>query len=198
MHVVLGHPFVKYDLLCHKKYIIGFLSGCSFETYTVHHIYSQLNSQPRTTCMPCSKPIRRKYSKNEVILPSDGRGSMACHAVPHVMMYQGDARPSWGRTMAEAIRGFLEGDDGEPKCEIMVASSIWEGAALWFDVSLLITTTGLVRVGCAPPAVLHYYLVLDTSTRLLYLPHVGDRKYIIYERERRRRSILQNSWKGAT
>ena len=42
--------------------------------------------------MPCSKPIRRKYSKNEVILPSDRRGSMACHAVPRVMMYQGDAR----------------------------------------------------------------------------------------------------------
>ena len=42
--------------------------------------------------MPC-KPIRRKYSsKNEVILPSDRRGSMACHAVPRVMMYQGDAR----------------------------------------------------------------------------------------------------------
>ena len=35
--------------------------------------------------------------------------------------------------MAEAIRGFLEGDDGEAdsaKCEIMVASSVWEGAAL--------------------------------------------------------------------
>ena len=42
--------------------------------------------------MPC-KPIRRKYSsKNEVILPSNRRGSMACHAVPRVMMYQGDAR----------------------------------------------------------------------------------------------------------
>ena len=65
-----------------------FLKGWS----TVHHIYSQLNSQPRMTCMPCSKPIWRKYSKNEVILPSDRRGSMACHAVPRVMMYQGDAR----------------------------------------------------------------------------------------------------------
>ena len=42
--------------------------------------------------MPC-KPIRRKYSsKNEVILPSIRRGSMACHGVPRVMMYQGDAR----------------------------------------------------------------------------------------------------------
>ena len=39
-------------------------------------------------------PINRYggISKNEVILPSDGRGSMACHAVPCVMMYQGDAR----------------------------------------------------------------------------------------------------------
>ena len=55
---------------------------------------------------------------------------MACHAVPWVMMYQGDARPSRGRTMAEAIRGLLEGDDGEAKCEIMVASFVWEGAAL--------------------------------------------------------------------
>ena len=80
------------------------------------------------TCMPCSKPIRRKYSKNEVILPSDRQGSMACHAVPRVMMYQGDARVP---LEAEAIlRGFLEGDDDEPKCEIMVASSVWEGAAL--------------------------------------------------------------------
>ena len=60
--------------------------------YCSSHIYSQLNSQPRTTCMPCSKPIWRKYSKNEVILPSDQRGSKACHAVPRVMMYQGDAR----------------------------------------------------------------------------------------------------------
>ena len=33
--------------------------------------------------------------------------------------------------MAEAtLRGFLEGDDGEAKCEIMVASPVWEGAAL--------------------------------------------------------------------
>ena len=53
---------------------------------------------------------------------------MACHAVPRVMMYQGDARVP---LEAEAIlRGFLEGDDGEAKCEIMVASSAWEGAAL--------------------------------------------------------------------
>ena len=93
---------------------------------------------------------------------------------------------------------YVVWDDGEPKCEIMVASSVWEGAALWFDVSLLITTIGPVRVGCVPPAVLHCYLVLDTSTRLLYVPHVGDRKYRIHEREHRRRCILQNSWKGAT
>ena len=45
---------------------------------------------------------------------------------------------------------YVVWDDGEPKCEIMVASSVWEGAALWFDVSLLITTTGPVRVGCVP------------------------------------------------
>ena len=53
---------------------------------------------------------------------------MAYHAVPHVMMYQGDARVP---LEAEAIlRGFLEGDNGKGKCEIMVASSVWEGAAL--------------------------------------------------------------------
>ena len=83
---------------------------------------------------------------------------------------------------------YVVWDDGEPKCEIMVALSVWEGEALWFDVSLLITTTGPVRVGCVPPVVLHCYLVLDTSTRLLYVPHVGERKYIIHESERRQRS----------
>ena len=39
-----------------------------------------------------------------------------------------------------------------------------------------------------PPAILHCYFVLDTSTRLLYVPHVGERKYKIHESERRRRS----------
>ena len=39
-----------------------------------------------------------------------------------------------------------------------------------------------------PPAVLHYYLVLDTSNRLLYAPHVSERKYRIHESERRWRS----------
>ena len=53
---------------------------------------------------------------------------MACHAVPRVMIYQGDAHVP---LEAEAIlRGFLKGDDGEAKCEIMVDSSVWEGAAL--------------------------------------------------------------------
>ena len=45
-----------------------------------------------------------------------------------------------------------------------------------------------------PPAVLHCYLVLDTSTRLLYVPHVGDRKYRIHEREHRRRNIQDTAW----
>jgi hypothetical protein len=42
-------------------------------------------------------------------------------------MYQADARPSCGRTMAEATRGFLEEDVGEAdsaKSEMMVASSV--------------------------------------------------------------------------
>ena len=57
---------------------------------------------------------------------------MACHAVPRVMMYQRDARvPLEAEQIAEAIlHGFLEGDDGKAKCEIMVASSVWGGAAL--------------------------------------------------------------------
>ena len=68
---------------------------------------------------------------------------------------------------------YVVWDDGEPKCEIMVASSVWGGAALWFDVSLLITTTiGAVRLGCVPPAVLHCYLVLDTSTGS-YMSHMS-------------------------
>ena len=95
--------------------------------------------------MPCSKPIWRKYSKNEVILPSDRRGSMACHAVPRVMMYQGDARVT---LEAEAIlRGlrWWRTEVWNNGCFVRL-----EGAALWFDVSLLITTTALVRVGCVP------------------------------------------------
>ena len=144
--------------------------------------------------MPCSKPIRRKYSKNEVILPSDRRGSMACHAVPRVMMYQGDARVP---LEAEAIlvRGLRWCWTGVwnngcfvhlGRCGIVILRLVahyyyWAG------------TSGLRR-----PAVLHCYLVLDTSTQLLYVLHVGDRKYRIHEREHRRRNIIQNSWKGAT
>ena len=39
-----------------------------------------------------------------------------------------------------------------------------------------------------PPTVLHCYFVHDTSTQLLYVPHVGERKYIIHESERPQRS----------
>ena len=131
--------------------------------------------------MPCSKPIQRKYSKNEVILPSDRRGSMACHAVPRVMMYQGDARVPleaeailvrglrWCRTEVWNNGCFFR----LGRCDIV----IWRLIAhyyYWAGTS-----------GVCPPAVLHCYLVLDTLTRLLYVPHVGDRKYIIHERERR-------------
>lgn len=45
---------------------------------------------------------------------------------------------------------YVVWDDGEPKCEIMVASSVWESTALWFDVSLLITTTRVLWLGCVP------------------------------------------------
>ena len=96
--------------------------------------------------MPCSKPIQKKYSKNEVILPSDRWGSMACHAVPRVMMYQGDARVP---LEAEAIlvRGlrWCRTEVWNNGCFVRLG-----GAALWFGVSLLITNTGPVRVGCVP------------------------------------------------
>ena len=39
-----------------------------------------------------------------------------------------------------------------------------------------------------PPTDMHCYLVHDTSTRLLYVPHVSERKYIIHESEHRWRS----------
>ena len=52
--------------------------------------------------------------------------------------------------------------------------------------------------GVRPPAVLHCYLVHDTSTRLLYVPHVGERKYKIHEGERRRRSTRHNLVFGAS
>ena len=133
--------------------------------------------------MPCSKPIQRKYSKNEVILPSDSRGSMTCHAVPRVMMYQGDARVPleaeailcglrWWRTEVWNNGCFVR----LGRCGIV----IWRLIAHYYYWA--------VRLGCVPPAVLHCYLVLDTSTRLLYVPHVGDRKYRIHESERRWRS----------
>ena len=135
------------------------------------------------TCMPCSKPIWRKYSKNEVILPSGRRGSMAWHAVPRVMMYQGDARVPlkaeailrglrWWRTKVWNNGCFVH----LGRCSIV----IWRLIApyyYWAGTS-----------GVRPPAVLHCYLVLDTSTRFLYVPHVSDRKYKIHESERRRRS----------
>ena len=56
-----------------------------FITYIVSYI---LNLERRA----CPVNLYRGSSKNEVILPSDGRGSMACNAVPRVMMYQGNAR----------------------------------------------------------------------------------------------------------
>ena len=144
--------------------------------------------------MPC-KPIRRKYSsKNEVILPSDRRGSMACHAVPRVMMYQGDARVP---LEAEAIlvRGlrWCQTEVWNNGCFVRLGRC---GIVIWRLIAHYYYWAG--TNGVRPPAVLHCYLVHGMSTRLLYVPHAGERKYIIHERERRRRSILQNSWKGAT
>ena len=60
------------------------------------------------------------------------------------------------------------------------------GIAIWCLIAHYYYWGG--TTGVRPPAVLHCYLVHDTSTRLLYVPHVGDRKYIIHESERRRRS----------
>ena len=47
---------------------------------------------------------------------------MACHAVPRVMMYQGDARVPLEEEVI--LRGFLEGYDGKLTCEIMVDSFV--------------------------------------------------------------------------
>ena len=79
---------------------------------------------------------------------------------------------------------YVVWDDGEPKCEIMVASSVWEGAALWFDVSLLITTTGPVRVGCVPCC----------SALLFGAWHVDP----VAICPTCRRQEVHNSWKGAS
>ena len=79
---------------------------------------------------------------------------------------------------------YVVWDDGEPKCEIMVASSVWEGAALWFDVSLLITTTRPIRVGCTPCC----------SALLFGAWHVKP----VAMCPTCRRQEVQNSWKGAS
>ena len=145
------------------------------------------------TCMPCSKPIRRKYSKNEVILLSDRRGSMACHAVPRVMMYQGDARvPLEAEEILRGLRWW-----GMEVWNNMVASSVWEGAALWFDVSLLITTTRPIRVGCVPllfctviwcltrwPGCYMSHMSVTGSTEFMKGSVDGGVYYGIHERER--------------
>ena len=142
--------------------------------------------------MPCSKPIWRKYSKNEVILPSDRRGSMACHAVPCVMMYQGDARvPLEAEAILRGLRWWRT-EVWNNGCFVRLGRC---GIVIWRLIAHYYYWAG--TSGVRPPAVLHCYLVLDTSTRLLYVPHIGDRKYKIHERERGRRSIVQNSWKGA-
>ena len=88
--------------------------------------------------------------------------------------------------MAEAIHGFLEGDGGEVdsmKCEIMVLRPC--GKVRHCDLT---SHSSLLLLRCVPPAVLNYCLVHDTSTQLLYVPHVGERKYRIHESKRRRRS----------
>ena len=144
-------------------------------------------------CMPFNKPIQRKYSKNEVILPSDRRRSMACHAVPRVMMYQGDARvPLEAEAILRGLRWWRT-EVWNNGCFVRLGKC---SIVIWHLIAHYYYWAG--TSGVRPPAVPHCYFVLDTSTRLLYVPHVGDRKYRIHERERRRRSILQNSWKGAT
>ena len=130
--------------------------------------------------MPCSKPIRRKYSENEVILPSDRWGSMACHAVPRFMMYQGDVRVP---LEAEAIlvRGlrWWRTEVWNNGCFVRLGKC---GIVIWCLISHYYYWAG--TSGVRPPAVLHCYLVLDTSTWLLYVPC--------------RRQEVQNSWKGAS
>jgi len=45
---------------------------------------------------------------------------------------------------------YLRKTNQSGKFEIMVASCIWEGATLWFDISLLITTTRRYDWGASP------------------------------------------------
>ena len=105
--------------------------------------------------------------------PSNRRGSMACHAVPHVMMYQGDARVP---LEAEAILvhglRWWRTEVWNNGCFVRLGRC---GIVIWRLIAHYYYWGG--TTGVRPPAVLHCYLVLDTSTRLLYVPHVSDRKY---------------------
>ena len=134
--------------------------------------------------MPC-KPIRRKYSsKNEVILPSDRRGSMACHAVPHVMMYQGDARiPLEAEAILRGLRwwrtevwnnGFFV---RLGRCGIVIWRLIAHYYYYWGG------TTG-VRPPCCSTLLFGAWHVDPVAI----CPTCRRRKYRIHESERRRRS----------
>ena len=142
--------------------------------------------------MPCGKPIRKKYSKNEVILPSDRRG-----AWPVMRSHVSWCTKAMCVSLLRQKQYYVVWDDGERKCEIMVASSVWEGAALWFDVSLLITTTGPVRVGCVPllfctviwcltrrPGCYMSHMSATGSTEFMKGSDDGGVYYRIHERER--------------
>ena len=60
------------------------------------------------------------------------------------------------------------------------------GIVIWRLIAHYYYWGGTTRV--CPPTVLHCYLVHDTSTWLLYVPHACERKYRIHESEHRRRS----------
>ena len=133
--------------------------------------------------MPCSKLIRRKYSKNEVILPSDRQGRMACHAVPRVMMYQGDARvPLEAEAILRGLRWWRT-EVWNNGCFVHLGRC---GIVIWRLIAYYYYWAG--TSGVCPPTVLHCYLVLDTSTWLLYVPHISDMKYKIHESEHQWRS----------
>ena len=134
--------------------------------------------------MPCSKPIRRKYSKNEVILPSDRRGSMACHAVPRVMMYQGDARvPLEAEAILVCGLRWCRTKVGNNGCFVRLGRC---GIVIWCLIAHYYYWGG--TSGVRPPCCSALLFGAWHIDPVAICPHVGDRKYRIHESERRRRS----------
>ena len=109
---------------------------------------------------------------------------MACHAVPRVMMYQGDAHvPLEAKSILCGLRWWRTEVWNNGCCFVRLERC---GIVIWCLIAHYYYWG--VMTGERPPSVQHCYLVHDTSTRLLYVPHVSKRKYWIHESKRRRRS----------